>query len=105
MTYRDAVAAYLQARPGEWVDGLELARIGGAYAWRSRLAECRTQLGMTIENSQVRDADGKCQSRYRYVPSQPVDLMDALRRSLCVLETRDKLRVAKADLRPRDDQG
>lgn len=74
LTYRDAVAAYLKAHPGEWVDGLELARIGGAYAWRSRLAETRTQLGMTVENRQ-RKVGRRTVSEYRYVPSSLMELV------------------------------
>jgi hypothetical protein len=49
LTYRDAVAHYFKAHPNTWIDGLELARVGGAYAWRTRVSECR-ELGMTIDN-------------------------------------------------------
>ena len=50
MSYRDRVAAHFKAYPNVWIDGLELARIGGAYAWRTRVSECHRQLGMDIEN-------------------------------------------------------
>jgi hypothetical protein len=53
-TYTERVAAYLTARPNVWVDGLELARVGGAYSWRTRVSECRTLLGLTITNRQRR---------------------------------------------------
>ena len=54
-SYRDDVAAYFKARPNQPVDGLTLARIGGAYAWRSRVSDCRTQLGMAITNRLRKD--------------------------------------------------
>lgn len=73
-TYRDAVADLFRARAGQWIDGLELARAGGAYAWRSRVSDVRTQLGMVIENRQ-RKVGKRVVSEYRYqgaaVPVQP----------------------------------
>lgn len=47
------LAKYLIEHRGEWIDGLTLARIGGAYAWRSRLSEIRrAPWFLTIENRQ-----------------------------------------------------
>lgn len=69
-TYRDEVAAHFRTRPGQWIDGFELARIGGAYAWRTRVSECRVQLGMTIENRQ-RTVNRRTVSEYRFVPQSP----------------------------------
>lgn len=66
MTYLDKVAQYFEARPGEWIDGLELERVGGRYAWRTRVSECRQHLGMQIENRQRTRADGATASEYRY---------------------------------------
>ena len=63
-TFRDRLAAYLLQHQGEWIDGLELARLAGAYAWRTRLSECRTQLGLTVENRQRR-MGRRCISEYR----------------------------------------
>jgi hypothetical protein len=63
---RDAIALYLIAHRGEWIDGLALAKIGGAYAWRTRLSECHTQLGMVYENRQTRDGRRVVRSEYRY---------------------------------------
>ena len=72
LSYRDRLAAYLRARPGQWLDGLELAREAGAYAWRTRLSECRTQLGMTVENRERKTPSGVTKSEYRYTPpAQP----------------------------------
>ena len=73
LTYRDAVAHYFKAHAGQWIDGLELARIGGAYAWRTRVSECHRQLGMDIENT-VRSMPNTARkvSLYRYVPPAPV---------------------------------
>lgn len=67
-TFRDRVAEHFARRPGQWIDGLELAQTGGAYAWRSRISECRTDLGMAIENRQRR-CGRRCISEYRYVPA------------------------------------
>lgn len=87
------VAEYFKARPGQWIDGMVFAEFAGQYAWRSRVSDCRTQLGMNIENRlrTVRDHEFDCpglsawdmpeacrcgQSRhytvseYRFVPSE-----------------------------------
>jgi hypothetical protein len=67
--YRDDVAALLKGCPGMWVDGMTIAQHGGIYAWRTRLSECRTQLGMTIENRMRSAGSGRRKvSEYRYVP-------------------------------------
>lgn len=72
VTFRDRVADYLRGNAGQWVDGLVLQHIGGAYAWRSRLSDCRTQLGMCIENRQRKVGD-RTVSEYRFVPrAEPV---------------------------------
>lgn len=62
------VARHFAAHPGQWVDGLAFEGIGGRYAWRSRIAECRTKLGMRIDNRQQRRPDGSVRSEYRYQP-------------------------------------
>lgn len=49
-TFRNDVANHFKNHVGEWINGLDLARIGGAYAWRTRVSECRKQLGMKIQN-------------------------------------------------------
>ena len=68
MTFRDAVAAYFRSRPGVWVDGRALASIGGAYAWRSRVADCRVGLRMNIVNRQ-RKVGRVTISEYRFLPA------------------------------------
>lgn len=72
-TFAAAVAQYFEARPYLWINGLELARVGGAYAWRSRVADARRQFGMRIDNRQRRGrrADGASfvVSEYRYSPA------------------------------------
>lgn len=64
VTFRDAVADYLKARPSQWVDGLALQEIGGRYAWRSRVSDCRVTLGMTIEN-RLRKQSQRTISKYK----------------------------------------
>ena len=93
MSLTDELAAYFEAHAGEWIDGLRLADVcHSAYAWRSRVSDCRRQFSMTIENRQTKrhdhtfacpawqawDVEGACtcgrarvtvKSEYRYVPS------------------------------------
>lgn len=71
-TYTQAVADLFRSRPGEWLDELEIARAGGAYAWRSRVSDVRTQLGMVIENRQ-RKVGKRTVSEYRFL-RQPREL-------------------------------
>lgn len=71
MSLTERVAAYFKARPGEWIDGRFLMPVGGAYASRSRISDCRTTLGMVIENRQRRittDRGTFTISEYRYCP-------------------------------------
>jgi hypothetical protein len=70
LAYRDRVAAYLKAHPGQWVDGMTLSELGGCYAWRSRVSDARRELGMTIENRQRR-MGRRVISEYRFVPPSP----------------------------------
>ena len=71
MSLTDQIAAYFKAHPGQWIDGKVLAHVGGGYAWRSRIADCRTQRGMTIENRvrRVKSPAGLTYavSEYRYL--------------------------------------
>lgn len=66
-TYVNAVADYFKGNAGQWIDGLVLQQIGGHYAWRSRISDCRTQRGMVIENRQRKVGD-RTVSEYMYVP-------------------------------------
>lgn len=81
-TYRDRVAQYFREHAGRWIDGLALEQIGGRYAWRSRISDCRTHLRMDIRNRQREAQDGATISEYCYLPPTPVvtvqtDLHDA----------------------------
>ena len=78
IAFRDKVAGLFRASPGAWIDGLTDASRGGAYAWRTRVSECRVQLGMAIENRVRALADGTRASEYRYMPDEfAVDLAEA----------------------------
>lgn len=72
MTFRDRVAAFLKENPGRWISAEEFEPVGGRQAWRTRIADCRTQLGMTIENRvrYIERADGTkfTRSEYRFIP-------------------------------------
>lgn len=69
---RDRVADYFRAHPGQWISMQTLAGLAGTGGWRSRVSDCRTQLGLTIENkvSRVTLPNGEkiTKSDYRYVP-------------------------------------
>jgi len=68
--YRDKVAGLFRASPGAWIDGLTVASRGGAYAWRTRVSDCRVQLGMVIENRVRALENGSKVSEYRYMPDE-----------------------------------
>jgi hypothetical protein len=68
IAYRDKVAGLFRASPGTWIDGLTVASRGGAYAWRTRVSECRVQLGMLIENRVRALENGSKVSEYRHTP-------------------------------------
>jgi hypothetical protein len=69
-TFRDAVANVLRQRADQWVPWHELAKVGGAMAWRTRVSDARQQLGMVIENKVERKDDGVAVSYYRYRPGR-----------------------------------
>ena len=48
--FRAKVRAYFMAHPDEWVSADDLARIGGRYAWRTRVSDVRRLDGLTIVN-------------------------------------------------------
>ncbi len=55
MSLNEQLAHYLSRRRGQWINGLELAKVAGAYAWRSRCADLRRPpFSLTIENRQRR---------------------------------------------------
>ena len=62
------LAAFFRERPTQWIDGRELGKVGGCYAYRTRISNLRRQpFNMTIENRQ-RKGDGFTISEYRYQP-------------------------------------
>jgi len=68
VTYTEAVEEYFRSRPAVWINGMTLACVGGSYAWRSRVSDCRRRRGMKIENRQRRvTSDGQIVSEYRFV--------------------------------------
>lgn len=70
MSLTAKLAAYFEQHEGEWLDGRTLAQVAGAYAWRSRVSNCRTELGMHIDNRQrtVKADDMQFTvSEYRYL--------------------------------------
>jgi hypothetical protein len=77
-TMNDKLEAFFKARPGKWVDGLELAGVAGCYAWRSRCSDLRKR-GMNIENRTRRvtltDGEVITKSEYRYAPQGQLALL------------------------------
>lgn len=71
-SFTSRVADLFLSRPNVWIDALELQEIGGRLGSRTRISNCRTELGMCIENRLRRETgDGSSYiiSEYRYVPS------------------------------------
>ena len=85
----EKVLALFRSRPLEWIDWTELAEVGGALAWRTRVSGARQIIraeGGTLENRQrrnisvERDQDrqparmclGAIISEYRYKPFVPL---------------------------------
>lgn len=75
------LAAHFRARPGVWLNGLDLALVGGAYAWRSRVSQLRTQHNMRIDNRQIRrSTPGGARfsvSEYRWQPPDEAAAVEA----------------------------
>lgn len=65
-TYTQRVAQLFTSQPGVWIDGLEIAKCAGAYAWRSRISDARREFGLIIENRQRR-VGKRVISEYRIV--------------------------------------
>lgn len=62
------VAALFKAYPNQWLDGRQIAQVGGYAAWRTRVSDLRrAPFNMVIENETVRH-EGYTVSRYKYVP-------------------------------------
>lgn len=74
-SFRDRLAEYFKSKPNVWIGIAILEDLGGRYAWRTRVSDCRTELGMDIENRQRRvTLHGNrtyMVSEYRYVPRTP----------------------------------
>jgi hypothetical protein len=51
VTLTAKLAQFFQAHPNVWHSARDL-EFSGRQAWRTRVSECRTQLGMTILNRQ-----------------------------------------------------
>jgi hypothetical protein len=74
ITLTERLAAYFRHTPETWIDGLELARIAGSYAWRSRTSDLRrAPFSMDIQNRvrtvEIEPGRWVKVSEYRYVPS------------------------------------
>ncbi len=74
MSLTEKLAALFRNRPHEWVNGYELMRVGGSFAFRTRVSELRMPpYRMVIENRQERHkSDGRkwTETFYRYCPDK-----------------------------------
>jgi hypothetical protein len=68
MTRTDVAESLFKNHPNEWLYWGEFANRCGALAWRTRISECRTKRGLTIQNRLEHDERGTTHSFYRYVP-------------------------------------
>jgi hypothetical protein len=68
------LAAFFHEHPNEFIDGRQLATIGGSYAWRTRISDLRrAPFDMRIENRQRHQrVNGELVtiSEYRYRPHE-----------------------------------
>lgn len=67
----------LKSRVGEWVNGHELAKVGGTFGFRTRISEARRFDGLCIEN-RVRRVEVNGQTitvtEYRLVPQSLLEI-------------------------------
>lgn len=75
MTFTERVADLFRSYPHAWIDGNVIAKVGGCYAYRTRISECRTLLGMRIENRVRKTTNGVRVSEYRYIPTLDMRVM------------------------------
>jgi hypothetical protein len=79
-SFNDKLEAYFRARQGEWINGMELAKVAGCFAWRTRVSDVRLR-GLAIANRQrrLRNAQGKVYvvSEYAYQPVSLLEQMEA----------------------------
>ena len=76
-TYVARVAALFQSQPNVWIPGMKIAPIGGIYAWRTRISDCRNfPFSLDIRNRQrrVRRPDGSS-----YVISEYMAFMEEMK--------------------------
>lgn len=80
-TLRQNVIALLKSRAGQWVDGHELAKAGGTFAFRTRISEARRLDGLDIVNRtrRIRLANGDhfTVTEYQYRPASLLEMCDA----------------------------
>jgi hypothetical protein len=65
VSQRDAVARLFRRSYRKKVSAIQLMRVGGALAWRTRVSEARRELGMDIRNELTRHK-GTVRSVYVY---------------------------------------
>lgn len=70
-TNLERVVEYFQARPNQWIDGMEFRAFAGGYGgWSARIRQAKQRYGMRIENRQTKRVDGSVLSEYCWMPSE-----------------------------------
>ncbi len=109
-SFTDRVAELFKSRPDTWIDAVELERIGGRFAWRTRCSNCRLRLGMDIRNRQRRQVDALGRrwtiSEYAYFPKETVEIAaeacdNSGARTVLVTPTRPSPHQADMEAAPR----
>lgn len=71
-SYTDALVALFTGQPHTPISAYTLMASAGRMAWRTRVSDARKRLhraGLgTITNTQRRDAAGRCESFYTFIP-------------------------------------
>lgn len=62
-TYEDRVFVLLRRKRG-WVDGMQIARVGGIYGWRTAVSRARRKYRVRIAN-RLRKVGKRVVSEYR----------------------------------------
>lgn len=61
------LARLFLSRRGEWIDGTELQRVAGVYAWRTRVSDLRKRPWLLSIENRVRWTGRVASSEYRLV--------------------------------------
>lgn len=67
MNRTERIASLFKSKRHRWISCYTLSNVGGFAGWRTRVSNCRTEMGMRIVNRQRKHAKGYTISEYKYV--------------------------------------